>query len=218
MVIQEKPVEQTKVAVAEREQTIEELLNELRLSVLQHSQSQWRGAELVYELTEYGMTLDKIKEAAGLNVEISVLSRWRSTFEYYCKRMGLCDMVKAYPMHTLYELRNVFLHANADKSFVVKALEEVRSMERSAAVAHVKEMLGMEEDKPEFASLRIPRPVYEQFEEVANTMVAAAQSVGLGMEMTPAAVFELMLEPYREMSFQEVKAFLQHVHGEVDGG
>ena len=214
----QEPKTQTKVMVAEKDAQREIQLVLLELVELRRKTTgdDWRAAELIHRLSEYGITDAFISNrlvAHDAGMSRPTVTKYRVTYDYFFKQLDLGSFAKRFPVSTMYEARKVFLAAHATRSEVKSVLEPLVGLPANEVIARIREHYGWESEKRDFASIKLERGLYEQIKEVAARLEAGLRRRNFHGEITPQKVVELLVRAVWEYDADQLAALWVQEHG-----
>jgi len=218
-----QPRRRVVTAVAERTRPNVDLLYlELTEAIRNLKESHYAIGRIVSQLREAGQTFAAITQrlhASGITeVDESVLVRLASVYDYYCNQLDLCDKMREHPYSTLYEIQTILRRANAPRHEVSAILSEIKGMNRLQAVNYVKSRYGLdEEQRTEFSTLKLAKPVAEQFEEWKARLLAAAQTAGDNVrDISHTEAMEKLLAIASLYNHEDLVRLWREMHGEYE--
>jgi len=214
--VQEK--KQVKVAVKERESSVDLLMLQLVQRVKDMENAFLDVARLLHELHGLGLTDQAISERlkkAGVNMERSTVTMYRNIWGYFVADLGLPEDIKGIPINTLQTLRKYAMQAQLQPSEVKRLLDGVRDKSVSEAKAYLREVFEDTNDSAgEFATIKVPRPVYNILETAVNKISAAFQVLGYE-ETSEAQAIEFMAKLVADSDVDTLAELVARELGEV---
>lgn len=211
--------EQTKVALKEHTVDLDLLFLELVEQVKHENEASWEIARVLSRLyNEYGVNDYQITERLnelGLKVGRPTVTMYRLTYEYYCKKLKLCDYARRINITTAYRIRAVFNRVGAGRETIKEVIKEIEGMSANEAIRYVRRRFDTDEGSFTTAGITVDPAVADQFRQVVEKFSQVAEILG---EPKPSytTVLEIIVGPFLDASVEELVQYWRRVHGEEE--